>query len=65
MKQTPVEQDETLIRKILSALAWNKIDMGLALIETDRATPQKLKEIDRFLQQHNGEITEEQFKKIV
>lgn len=61
MKQEKISQDEMLIRKVLSALAWNKINMATALIETDRMTPEQIAELDQFLQDNNGDITEEQF----
>ena len=65
MNQTSTEQNEILIRKILTALACNNINMATALIETDRMNLDQLKELDRFLREHNGEITEEQFLEIV
>ena len=65
MKQILMDQEEMLIRKILSALAWNKINMATALIETDKMSPEQIEELDQFLQAHDGEITEEQFLKIV
>lgn len=65
MSQTSIEQNEILIRKILTALACNNINMGKALIETDSMTLKKLLELDKFLTEHNGEITEEQFQAIV
>ena len=55
------EQNETLIRKILIALGWNNINMATALIETDRMSPEQIIELDKFLQEHDGDITEEQF----
>ena len=61
MKQMLTEQDETLIDRVLSALAWNQINMATALIETDRMSPERLKELDQFLWDRNGEITEEEF----
>ena len=60
--------DETISR-ILSALAYNKINMGTALIGVDRltnsGTPEQqmviISELDKFLWDHDGEITEEKF----
>ena len=64
-----IKQNETLIDDILSALAWNKINMAIALIGMAKITSQKdtnlLMELDEFLRKHNGEITEEQFQQIV
>ena len=64
-----IKQNETLIDDILSALAWNKINMAVSLIGmakiTSQENPNLLMELDKFLREHNGEITEEQFKKIV
>ena len=64
MDHNKISQDEALIRKILSALAWNKINIATALIETDRMSSEQIVELDRFLQDNNGEITEDQFLEI-
>ena len=61
MSQTSIDQNEILIRKVLNALACNDINMATALIETDKMTPEQIMELDRFLRDHNGDITEEQF----
>jgi hypothetical protein len=61
MSQERTEPNETLLREILIALGWNKINMATALIETDRMSTKQLKELEQFLWDHNGEITEEEF----
>ena len=61
MSQTSTKQNEILIRKVLTALACNNINMAAALIETDKMSPEQIKELDKFLQEHEGDITEEQF----
>lgn len=65
MSQTSIDQNEILIRKVLNALACNDINMATALIETDKMTPEQIMELDRFLRDHNGDITEKQFLTIV
>ena len=73
MNQDLIKQNETLIENILIALGWNKISMVSALKGMEKVTSEgtreqqqrKLLELDKFLTEHDGEITEEQFLKIV
>lgn len=64
MNQTSTEPSEILIRNVLTALACNNINMATALIETDKMSPEQIEELDQFLWENNGEITEEQFLQI-
>ena len=61
MKQEKISLHEMLIRKVLTALACNGVNMATALIETDMMSPEQIMELEKFLQDHDGEITEEQF----
>ena len=64
MSQTLTDQNEMLIRKILTALACNNINMGKALMWTDMMSQEQLLKLDKYLQEHNGDITEAKFQEM-